>query len=87
MNDMLAICREVDKNSGQIAVYPINAPVTGNLLARLSIRGRLNPELRYFVVLASDWTQAERKSKIEKILRRKNVTPRAIDAMGGIVEI
>ena len=87
MNDMLAICREVDKNSGQIAVYPINAPVTGNLLAWLSIRARVNPELRYFVVLASDWSQADSKSKFEKLLRRKDVTPRAIDAAGGIVEV
>lgn len=87
MNDMLVICREVDKSSGQIAVYPINAPVTWSLLARLSIRGRLNPELRYFAVLASDWSQADRKGKIEKLLRRKNVTPRAIDAMGGILEV
>lgn len=87
MNDMLVICREVCKNSGQIVVYPINAPVTGDLLARLSIRGRVNPELRYFVVSASDWAKEERKSKIEKLLLRKGVTPRAIDAMGGIVEV
>lgn len=87
MNDMLAICREVDKNSGRIAVYPIKAPVTNEFLLKLSIRGRMNPELRYFVVSASDWAHEECKSKFEKLLRRKNVTPRAIDAMDGIVEV
>lgn len=87
MDDVLIICREVDKDSGQIAVYPINEPVDENLAAQLSIRGRLNPELRYFVVLVSDWLQADYKNKLEKLLRRKDVTSRAIDAIDGIMEI
>ena len=40
-NEMVCICREVDKNSGKIAVYPINAPVTDELLHKLSLRARL----------------------------------------------
>lgn len=47
---MIVICREVNKNSGEIAVYPIKAPATERLLFQLQIRSRVNPELRYFVV-------------------------------------
>ena len=46
---MLVICREIDKNTGEIAVYPIDAEVTDRLLFILGIRQRCNPELRYFV--------------------------------------
>lgn len=87
MNDMVVICREVHKESGIIIVYPINEPVTENFLAYLSIQKSINPELRCFLVLASDWAKEERKSKIEKFLRRKNVTPREINAMNRIVEV
>lgn len=86
MNDLVAICREVDKESGQIAVYPINAPVTKELLMKLSIRRCMNPELRYFVTFASDWKDEKHKNEIKKALLRKDVT-RAIDAMGRIAEV
>lgn len=45
MDDMICICREVDKNTGKIAVYPIRAEVTDRLLFMLKIRQRANPEL------------------------------------------
>lgn len=32
---MIVICREVSKNSGEIAVYPIKAPATERLLFQL----------------------------------------------------
>lgn len=32
MGEMICVCREIDKNTGEIAVYPIKAEVTDRLL-------------------------------------------------------
>lgn len=85
--EMIVICREVSKNSGEIAVYPIKAPATERLLFQLQIRSRVNPELRYFVVALARWENEELRKQIERLLRRKDVTQRAIDALGGMVEL
>lgn len=84
---MIVICREVSKNSGEIAVYPIKEPATERLLFQLQIRSRVNPELRYFVVALARWENEELRKQIERLLRRKDVTQRAIDALGGMVEL
>lgn len=84
---MVVICREVSKNTGEIAVYPIEAEATDNLLFCLQIRSRVNPELRYFVVARARWENEEQRGQIERLLRRKDVTPRAIEALGGMVEL
>lgn len=85
MKDMIAICREVDKNSGKIAVYPLSVKVTGGALAELSIRARMNPELRYFVTLAEMWDDPEFKERITKTLNLKDVTPRVIATHGRLI--
>lgn len=84
-NDMLVICREVDKNSGEIAVYPLKVMVTGNMLAKLSIRARLNPELRYFVTLETTWGNLHYKKTIEDVLGQKDVTPKMLEEHGGLI--
>lgn len=84
---MIVICREVSKNNGEIAVYPIKAPATERLLFQLQIRSRVNPELRYFVVAIARWENEELRKQIERLLHRKDVTQRAIDALGGMVEL
>ena len=48
MGEMICVCREIDKNTGEIAVYPIKAEVTDRLLFCLGLRQRANPELKYF---------------------------------------
>ena len=85
MKDMIAICREVDKNSGKIAVYPLSVKVTGATLAELSIRARMNPELRYFVTLAKTWDDLNYKKIIEDVLGQKDVTPKIIEEHGGLI--
>lgn len=40
MGEMICVCREIDKNTGEIAVYPIKAEVTDHLLFCLGIRQR-----------------------------------------------
>lgn len=32
MGEMICVCREIDKNTGEIAVYPLKAEVTDRLL-------------------------------------------------------
>lgn len=85
MKDMIAICREVDKNSREIAVYPLNVEVTGTMLATLLIRARMNPELRYFVTLAEMWDDPALKERIIKTLSLKDVTPKVIATHGGLI--
>lgn len=62
---MIVTCREVSKNSGEIAVYPIKAPATERLLFQLQIRSRVNPELRYFVVDLARWENKEMWSAVK----------------------
>lgn len=81
---MIAICREVDKNGGGIAVYPIESEVTERLLTCLTLRARLNPELRYFVTARVRWENESARKLIESSLRRKNVTASTIAAVGQI---
>jgi hypothetical protein len=87
MNEALAvICREIDRSTGNIAVYEIQAEVDNRLLTVLSIRSRINPELRYFATARVRWEGIWRKD-YEAILKRKKVTPEALKLIGGIVEI
>lgn len=76
MGEMICVCREIDKSTGEIAVYPLKAEVTDRLLFYLGIRQRANPELRYFVTLAANYDANE--ETILKQLRRKQITDRLL---------
>lgn len=76
MGEMICVCREIDKSTGEIAVYPLKAEVTDRLLFCLSIRQRANPELKYFVTLAENYDANE--ETILKQLRRKQITDRLL---------
>ena len=83
---IIILCREVDKDTGEIAVYTIDKePVTDRLIWCLKIRARANPELRYFAVLKSRWL--EERAEYERMLRRKQVTHRMLNAIGGLEEL
>lgn len=79
MDAMICICREIDKNTGNIAVYPIRAKVTDRLLFMLNIRQRANPELRYYVALRENYDANE--ENIIKLLSRRNITEKLIAAL------
>ena len=79
MGEMICVCREIDKNTGEIAVYPLKAEVTDRLLFCLSLRQRANPELKYFVTLAENYDANE--ETILKQLHRKQITDRLISAL------
>ncbi len=76
---LICLCREIDKATGEIAVYSINSEVTDRLLFMLDIRQRVNPELRYFVALRSNLDANE--ETIFKQLHRKQITDRLLTAL------
>lgn len=82
---MIAFCREVNKNTGEVMVYPLETEVTDRLLHNLSIRSRINPELRYFVTTKSHWEGFS--DTIIRTMKRKQVTHTTIEGLGGIVEL
>ena len=82
--ELKVICREVDKDTGKIAVYPIEAEVTDTLIFKLGIRSRVNPELKYYAVTLCRWLQ--NNEKIKSILRSKNPDAK-VRKDGGIFEI
>lgn len=82
---MIAFCREVNKATGEIMVYPLETEVTDRLLYNLSIRSRVNPELRYFVIAKDRWEALS--DAIIQNLKRKQVTYTTIEGLGGIVEL
>lgn len=77
--ELICLCREIDKETGEIAAYSINAEVTDRLLFMLGIRQRANPELRYFVTLRANFDANE--ETILKQLHRKQVTDRLLTAL------
>ena len=83
---MIVICREVNKSTGEIAIYPIEKEVTDNLIICLKARARLNEELRYFVTLRKRWYGIWHDDIIAT-LKSKNVTLGTLDRLGGIIEI
>lgn len=82
---MLVLCREVDRQTGRVAVYPLDTEVTDHLLFCLGIRQRLNPELSYFVTTKAHYKGFE--DVITSVLRRRTVTEEAIKRAGGLVPI
>ena len=83
--EMIIICREVDRNTGKIAVYPLDAEVTDRLLFVLGLRARLNPELTYYATTKARY--ADFAGIITGTLKRRNVTPAAVARIGGVVPI
>lgn len=78
--EMMVICREVDRATGKIAVYRIETEVTENLIFKLKLRARLNPELQYFVTTKAHYEGFG--NTITAVLKRRTVTPAAIARVG-----
>ena len=86
MDDLIMLCREVNKRTGEIMVYEINMPVTDRNLNNMKIRARLNPELRYFVTERRLWEGTEKKD-IYRLLKRRTLTEDSINRFRGIAEL
>lgn len=85
MKKVIVICREVNRQTGQIAVYVVPMEIDEHTVARLSLRSMLNPELRYF--FAYEEVYQEQKQEITAMLKRRNITKREADSVYGIAEV
>ena len=82
---LLAVCREVDKESGRISVYPLDLEITSEILTGLKMRAQFNPELRYFTTTTARW---DRYGEVMAgILKRRTVSRADLENIGGICEI
>lgn len=78
---LLAVCREVDKESGRVSVYPLDLEITSEILASLKMRAQFNPELRYFTTTTARW---DRYGEVMAgILKRRTVSRADLDNIGG----
>lgn len=82
---LVAICREVDKDTGRIAVYQINREINSEMVMAMQTRATMNPELRYFTLTSARWERFG--DVITGILKRRTVTAADVDRIGGIVEL
>ncbi len=82
---LVAICREVDKDTGRIAVYQINREINSEMVMAMQTRATMNPELRYFTLTSTRWERFG--DVITAILKRRTVTAADVDRIGGIVEL
>lgn len=81
------LCREVDRATGKIAVYPVGK-VPGDresLLFELQFRQRLNPELQYFAVTEREFSLSE--AEINEVLGREDLPGRVELSSYGIARV
>ena len=84
-NELVAICREVDKRSGKVVVYEIKGTVTYDLLFKLKMRAMLNPELRYFTTTRERW-DSDMREVYYKALKKRNPDEK-LEGLDGIKEV
>lgn len=82
---VIVICREVNSQTGQIAVYVVPMEIDEHTVVRLSLRSMFNPELRYF--FAYEDVYQEQKQEITAMLKRRNITKQEVDSVYGIAEV
>lgn len=57
---VIVICREVNRQTGQIAVYVVPMEIDEHTVVRLSLRSMFNPELRYFFAYEEVYQEQKR---------------------------
>lgn len=82
---VIVICREVNRQTGQIAVYVVPMEIDEHTVVRLSLRSMFNPEMRYFFVYEDVYQ--EQKQEITAMLKRRNITKQEVDSVYGIAEV
>lgn len=63
------VCREMSKDTGDIVSYVVKENITDRDAHILSLRGKFNPELRYYAFADKG---KEKLEKILKLLKRKS---------------
>lgn len=67
------ICREVNKNTGEICVYQCKRDVEAQDLGYLALRTRYNPEMRYYALDTRRIDDTEDWEEIESALLCKDI--------------
>lgn len=82
---LVAICREVNVETGNVAVYQVGEEMTDRTISFLQDWARNNPGFRYFTLTSTRWERFG--AVITAILKRRTVTAADVDRIGGIVEL
>ena len=67
---MTVFCREVNRTTGEVMVYPIETEIDNGLVTALRIRGRMNPELTYGVSMKIFFEEHKDEMKDMEVLNR-----------------
>lgn len=81
------VCREICKNTGEIAAYLCKKDVGDQDLFLVGIRSRANPELTYYAIPTCHVEDAKRLDEILSLLKRRRLTEKAIKSYGGLVKL
>lgn len=83
------LCREINRDTGEIAVYLCKKNVDSRDLHNCGIRARVNPELRYYATDTRRVEDAEDWEEIVHDLKRRNVEKleKALQDLGIIVKL
>lgn len=81
------VCREVDKNTGEIASYLCKRDVEDKDILILQLRGRINPELGYYAIRTCVADEPEELEAVLSLLKIRRLSDRTIERYGGIVKL
>ena len=84
-NNMVVLCREVDKKSGRITVSEMPMLQEDGMLS-LKLRSICNVQKRYFITTRPRW-EGPWHDDYMTILKRKNVSQAALRLIGGLIEV
>lgn len=81
------VCREISKDTGEIAAYLCKEDASDRDLFLVGIRSRANPELTYYAIPTCLAENPKRLEEILSLLKRRRLTEKAIERYGGIVKL
>lgn len=81
------VCREVDKNTGDIASYLCKRDVDNHDIQIVKIRGAMNPELTYYAIRTCIANDSEELEDVLSLLKRRRLSDSMIERYGGIVRL
>lgn len=81
------VCREVDKNTGEIASYLCKRDVNDSDIHICKLRGMLNPELNYYAIRTCVADEPEELEMVLSLLKRRRLSDSNIERYGGIIRL
>lgn len=81
------VCREIDKSTGEIASYLCKRDAEDRDIQIVKIRGTMNPELTYYAIRTCVADDVEELEDVLAFLRKRRLSPEAVERYGGIVRL